>query len=81
MDFVGSRGSTARTGNRGAMTETPDERMVEGRQDLLPEEDAVGSDDPEAQARAVLEESADRVRHPSRTRAESTQTPGEDGPR
>ena len=60
------------------MTETPDEAMVEGRQDLLPEEDAAGSENPRAQAQAVLEESEERVLHPGRTRAASTQTPGED---
>lgn len=60
------------------MTEQPDDRMVQARQDLLPEEDAAGSEDPHAQAEAVLEESQDRVQHPSQTRAESTQTPGED---
>ena len=52
--------------------------MVDGRQDLLPEEDAAGSENPRAQAQAVLEESEERVLHPGRTRAESPQTPGED---
>ena len=60
------------------MSEQPDDRMVQARQDLLPEEEAAGSEDPEGQAQAVLEESEDRVRYPSQTRAESTQTPGKD---
>ncbi len=41
-----------------------DEARVEGRSDLLPEEAAAGSDDPEAQARAILEESDERTDHP-----------------
>ena len=61
-----------------SMTQTPDDRMVEARSDLLPEEEAAGSQDAEGQARAVLEESQERVDFPSRTRAASTQTPGQD---
>ncbi|MGS0687340.1 hypothetical protein ACVBEQ_19680 [Nakamurella sp. GG22] len=38
--------------------------MVENRSDLLPEELAVGSDDPQAQAEAILEESEERVTDP-----------------
>lgn len=34
-----------------------------GRSQLLPEEEAVGSDDPEAQARAILAESDERQAH------------------
>ncbi len=37
---------------------------VETRSDLLPEELAVGSDDPQAQAAAILEESEARVTDP-----------------
>lgn len=40
------------------------ESMVETRSDLLPEELAVGSDDPQAQAAAILEESEERVTDP-----------------
>lgn len=43
---------------------TDDERQearVASRADLLPEEDAAGSDDPDAQARAILEESDERT--------------------
>ncbi len=61
------------------MIDPPDDRMVEARMDLLPEEEAAGSEDAERQARAVLLESQERVDHPSQTRAASTQTPGEDG--
>ena len=48
---------------------------VRSRAELLPEEKAAGSDDPELQARAILAESNDRTEHPERTRQESTQTP------
>lgn len=55
------------------MSQGPD--RIETRAELLPEEQAAGSDDPELQARAILEESDDRTEHPERTRHESTQTP------
>jgi hypothetical protein len=43
----------------------PPEAVVEARaDDLLPEERAVGSDDPEAQAAAILEESEARILDP-----------------
>lgn len=57
------------------MSEHPDEDRVERRADLLPEERAAGSDDPEEQARAILEESDERTEHPEETRHRSTQTP------
>ena len=56
--------------------ETPDAEMVESRADLLPEEEVAGSDDPEAQAEAILQDSEERTQDPSGTRNESTQTPG-----
>lgn len=60
------------------MTRSPeDEERIESRSRLLPEEKAAGSDDPEAQAEAILEESDDRVDDPEGTRRESTQTPDE----
>lgn len=37
---------------------------VDRRADLLPEEAAVGSDDPHAQAAAILQESEERVADP-----------------
>jgi hypothetical protein len=58
------------------MTEQPKASQVERRAELLPEERAVGSEDPEEQARTILEESAERTEHPEQTRHESTQTPG-----
>jgi hypothetical protein len=62
------------------MTESPDEARVASRAELLPEEQAVGSEDPQAQAEAILEESDDRTDHPEETRLEYTQTPdGEAG--
>ena len=52
-----------------------DESRVERRAELLPEERAAGSDNPDQQAKAILEESDDRTEHPEETRRESTQTP------
>jgi len=57
------------------MTESADEERIQERAELLPEETTAGSDDPEAQAEAILEESDDRTDHPEETRHESTQTP------
>jgi hypothetical protein len=57
------------------MTEVPDDEHVDHRAQLLPEELEVGSDDPQAQARAILEESQERTEQPEQTRRESTQTP------
>jgi hypothetical protein len=59
------------------MSEGPAEERVRARAELLPEEAAAGSDDPQRQARAILAESDDRTEHPERTRHESTQTPDE----
>jgi len=56
------------------VTQGRDER-VEHRAELLPEERSAGSDDPEAQAEAILDDSDERTDHPERTRHESTQTP------
>jgi len=53
-----------------------DEERIHRRAELLPEEVAAGSDDPQAQAEAILEESDERTDDPEGTRAESTQTPG-----
>jgi hypothetical protein len=50
------------------------ERAAE-RAHLLPEEVAAGSDDPEAQAEAILDESDERTDDPEGTRRESSQTP------
>lgn len=52
--------------------------MVERREELLPEEVAAGSDDPEAQARAILQDSEERTLKPEETRDESAQTPSRD---
>jgi hypothetical protein len=57
------------------MSQTPDDDRVETRAELLPEEETAGSDDPHAQAEAILEESDERTEDPEGTRAESTQTP------
>ena len=57
------------------MSQEPGKHHVHTRAELLPEEQAVGSEDPEAQASAILAESEERTEHPERTRHESTQTP------
>ena len=59
------------------MSQGPAEDRVRARAELLPEEQAAGSDDPELQARAILAESDERTEHSERTRHESTQTPDE----
>ena len=45
------------------MSELPEERAVETRAHLLPEEIAAGSDNPEGQAEAILDESLERTLH------------------
>ncbi|MDP3894086.1 hypothetical protein [Nocardioides sp.] len=61
-----------------ARNDEHNQERIEERAELLPEEQAAGSDDPRAQAAAILEESDERTEEPARTRAESTQTPGTD---
>jgi hypothetical protein len=56
------------------MSENPDHDRIESRAELLPEEQAAGSEDPTAQAAAILEESDERTAHPEETRRESKQT-------
>jgi hypothetical protein len=58
------------------MSESPDEARVDRRAELLPEEESAGSEAPEEQAEAILEESDERTEHPDETRHESHQTPG-----
>jgi hypothetical protein len=60
------------------MTESADESRIDRRADLLPEERAAGSDDPQAQAEAILEESDDRTDHPAQTQRSSVQSPEPD---
>jgi hypothetical protein len=43
------------------MSQSPDEHDIDTRAELLPEEEAAGSDDPHAQAEQILEESAERT--------------------
>jgi hypothetical protein len=50
------------------------ERHVESRAELLPEELAAGSDDPEAQAEAILAESLERTEHPDADADASSQS-------
>jgi hypothetical protein len=58
------------------MTEPADQSRIDSRAELLPEEAHAGSDDPQGQAEAILEESDERTEHPEDTRHESHQTPG-----
>ena len=57
---------------------TADELLEEGRiarrAELLPEEEAAGSDDPHHQAEEILHDSDERTEHPEETGAASTQT-------
>lgn len=53
-----------------------DADRVGERAELLPEEQAAGSDDPVDQAAAILEESEERTDDPEGTRRDSSQTPG-----
>lgn len=57
------------------MSQTPDDARVESRAELLPEEQAAGSEDPTAQAEAILAESDERTQDPEQTRQDSAQTP------
>lgn len=56
------------------MTENADEARIRSRAELLPEEAAAGSDDPQRQAEEILQESDERTAHPEETGAESSQT-------
>jgi hypothetical protein len=56
------------------MSNHPDEDHITSRAELLPEEAAAGSDDPHAQAEAILEESQQRTEDPAGTGAASAQT-------
>ena len=57
------------------MTEHPDQDRVAERADLLPEEEAAGSDDRRRQAEVILEDSDRRTAEPEQTKEESVQTP------
>lgn len=61
----------------GQVTDKPDEERVASRGRLLPEEQNAGSDDPQAQAEAVLADSDERVADPEGTKHRSVQTPGD----
>ncbi|MCW2853180.1 MAG: hypothetical protein JWM84_2844 [Nocardioides sp.] len=52
-----------------------DESRIDTRAELLPEEQEAGSDDPHAQAEAILAESDARTDAPEETRHDSVQTP------
>ena len=57
------------------MSDSPAERDVDTRADLLPEELAAGSEAPREQAEAVLEDSEERTLDPEGTQQRSTQSP------
>jgi len=60
------------------MSELPDpvnDERVESRAQLLPEEETAGSDDPTAQAAAILADSDERTERREETMRESHQTP------
>lgn len=63
-------------GYRRCMTNAPDESAVDSRAELLPEEEAAGSDSPHDQAQVILEESLERTDDPQGSRHDSAQTPG-----
>lgn len=58
------------------MSEAADQDRTERRAELLPEELGVGSEDPEAQAAAILADSDARTDDPEGTRHDSAQTLG-----
>ena len=60
--------ATPSAGYESGMPERHDDRTAERAEDLLPEERAAGSDDPEAQAAAILDDSDRR----EATREEAT---------
>ena len=51
-----------------------DDRQVQRRASLLPEERRVGSDDARKQAEVILEDSEFRTDHPAESEEESSQT-------
>ena len=61
-------------GDEHEQPETAD--RVEKRAELYPEESTVGSEDPQAQAEAILAESDERTDFPAETRHDSKQTLG-----
>lgn len=74
--------ASGETGYAPGMTESSaDEERIARRAELLPEEQAAGSDDPHRQAEEILHDSEERTLHPEETGRESTQTaPPEDRP-
>ena len=60
------------------MSLNDDRRVTDRAAELLPEERAAGSDDPQAQAAAILEDSDARTDDPEGTQHESVQTPDRD---
>ena len=57
---------------------SPDSERVQSRADLLPEEQSVGSDDPQLQAEVILEDSDRRTADPEDAAVNSKQTPTTD---
>lgn len=59
----------------------PGQQRVESRAELLPEEQHAGSDDPDLEARVILEDSDERTADPEGTKHASHQTPDRDDAR
>jgi hypothetical protein len=62
-------------------TEPVDDSRVDHRAALLPEERGAGSDDPQLEARLILEDSDARTADPEGTKHASHQTPDRDDAR
>lgn len=60
------------------MSESRDQERIDSRAELLPEEEQAGSEAPEEQAEAILEESQERTDHPAETQQDSVQSPNVD---
>lgn len=65
---------TENPGETSEYAEPVDEDRIASRAELLPEEAAAGSEDPQHQAEQILKESDERTEHPEETGRESTQT-------
>jgi hypothetical protein len=78
MPAGGHVGGSAASAYGDRMTDSPqnpDPESVGERAHLLPEELAVGSENPHQQAEVILTESAERTEDPEGTRDDSSQVP------
>ena len=58
-----------------ATTEDATTEAASQHRPLLPEEEKVGSDDPELESKIILEDSEERTDFPEQTRRDSSQSP------